>query len=208
MSPLMMALLALLATKAMQGRGGGLGDILGNVFGGRQDGPQGRPQNAPQQHGGSLGDEPFGGGAPPRGGDLGIDTSSLYPPGTVPGSDGGQPGGAPHGASQGGGGLGGALGGGVLGGLVGTGLGGLIEAFQRSGHGDVVNSWVGRGQNQPIPPGELGNVLGDDTLNVLEQQTGMPRDQLLSELSDTLPEVVDQLTPAGRPPTDEDLSRW
>jgi uncharacterized protein YidB (DUF937 family) len=36
----------------------------------------------------------------------------------------------------------------------------------------------------------------------------MPRDQLLSELSDTLPEVVDQLTPAGRPPTDEDLSRW
>jgi uncharacterized protein YidB (DUF937 family) len=92
--------------------------------------------------------------------------------------------------------------------LLGTGLGGLINAFQQKGHGDVINSWIGHGQNQHIPPDELGNVLGDDTLGVLEEQTGMPRDQLLSELSDTLPEVVDQLTPEGRPPTEEDFERW
>jgi uncharacterized protein YidB (DUF937 family) len=38
------------------------------------------------------------------------------------------------------------------GGLLG-GLGGLLEKFQQSGHGDVAKSWVGSGQNQPISPG-------------------------------------------------------
>jgi uncharacterized protein YidB (DUF937 family) len=40
------------------------------------------------------------------------------------------------------------------GGLLG-GLGGLLEKFQQSGHGDVAKSWVGSGQNQPISPGSL-----------------------------------------------------
>ena len=105
------------------------------------------------------------------------------------------------------GGLGGAIGGGMLGGLVGAGLDGLIDAFRRSGHGDVIDSWVGRGHNRQIAPNELGNVLGDDTVSVLEQQTGLPRAQLLSELSDTLPEVIDQLTPEGRTPDDDEARR-
>jgi hypothetical protein len=40
------------------------------------------------------------------------------------------------------------------GGLLG-GLGGLLERFQQSGHGNVSNSWVGNGQNQPVQPGQL-----------------------------------------------------
>jgi len=72
----------------------------------------------------------------------------------------------------------------------------------------VIDSWINHGQNQPIDPNELGGVLGDDTVDILEQQTGLARDQLLSELSDTLPEVVDQLTPQGRPPAEDDMSQW
>lgn len=111
-------------------------------------------------------------------------------------------------ASGGGmGGLGGMLGGGMGGGM-GGGLGGLLERFQRSGHQNVMDSWVGPGENQPIAPHELGSALGDDTVESLAQQTGLPRNDLLSQLSEVLPGVVDKLTPHGRLPDDQEMSRW
>ena len=39
-------------------------------------------------------------------------------------------------------------------------------------------------------------------------ETGMPRDQLLSELSQHLPEFVDRLTPEGRLPSETEASQW
>jgi uncharacterized protein YidB (DUF937 family) len=41
------------------------------------------------------------------------------------------------------------------GGLLG-GLGGLLEKFQQGGLGNVTNSWIGSGQNQPVSPGRVG----------------------------------------------------
>ena len=108
-----------------------------------------------------------------------------------------------------GGGLGGMLGGGGLGGLLG-GLGGagalgsLISQFQQSGHGEQVNSWVSQGQNRAIAPHEVQQVLGEDTLQQLEQQTGLPRDQLLAQLARELPEAISEATPQGRVPADDE----
>lgn len=104
--------------------------------------------------------------------------------------------------------LGGALGGGMAGGALGGGLGGLLQQFQNSGHHDKINSWIGSGDNQPIAPHELGSALGDDTVETLSRETGLPRGDLLSELSQVLPGVVDKLTPHGRMPHDEEVSRW
>ena len=42
----------------------------------------------------------------------------------------------------------------------------------------------------------------------MTRQTGMSRDELLDGLSRYLPDVVDQLTPDGRLPTDDEASRW
>jgi uncharacterized protein YidB (DUF937 family) len=95
-----------------------------------------------------------------------------------------------------GGGLGGLLGG-VAGG---GGLGALVEQFNRTGHGDAINSWIGRGPNKPLPPQQLAEALGPDTVQALAQETGLPEDQVLSELSETLPDAVDQLSPDGTPP--------
>jgi uncharacterized protein YidB (DUF937 family) len=39
----------------------------------------------------------------------------------------------------------------------------------------------------------------------LERETGLPRDDLLSQLSRLLPEVIDKLSPTGRLPRDKDL---
>jgi uncharacterized protein YidB (DUF937 family) len=80
------------------------------------------------------------------------------------------------------------------------GLAGLAEQFQRGGMGDVMNSWIGKGENQPIAPDQLGNVLGGDLLGKLTQQTGMGQGDLLGQLSQLLPQMVDQATPEGRIP--------
>ncbi len=117
------------------------------------------------------------------------------------------------GGGMSGGGLGGLLGGsrdgmgGGMGGLLG-GLGGLLNGFQQSGHGDIAQSWISHGENRPIAPNQLMDALGPDTVDQLQQQTGMPREQLLSELSHALPEVVDRLTPEGRLPNDDEMRHW
>ncbi|WP_157039549.1 YidB family protein [Aquincola tertiaricarbonis] len=87
----------------------------------------------------------------------------------------------------------------------GGGLGALVEQFTRSGLGDVVSSWVGTGANQPVSPGQLGQVFGDDLLGRLTQQTGLSQGDLLSQLSQVLPQAVDQMTPQGQLPADGGL---
>src|SRR5262245_60975866 len=52
------------------------------------------------------------------------------------------------------------------GGLLG-GLGGLVDKLQKGGLGNVVNSWVGPGQNQPVSPNQLGPALGPDIIKTL-----------------------------------------
>lgn len=81
------------------------------------------------------------------------------------------------------------------------GLGGLTEAFQRNGMGDVLGSWIGSGQNAPISPDALGKVLGPDILSKIGAQAGgVPQGDLLSQLSQILPQVVDKMTPQGQAP--------
>jgi len=93
-------------------------------------------------------------------------------------------------------------GGGLLGGL-----GGLLEKLQKGGLGDVANSWVGPGQNKPVAPGQLGPALGNDLIKTLSQRSGIPEDELMKQLSQILPGVVDKLTPQGRVPTAAELSQ-
>jgi uncharacterized protein YidB (DUF937 family) len=102
-----------------------------------------------------------------------------------------------------GGGLGGVLGGGSLG----AGLKDLLDRFRQNGQEDKVQSWVSTGTNKSIAPNEIEQALGEERIQWLVEQTGMPRDQLLNGLSGELPQAIDKLTPDGRIPTDEELSR-
>jgi uncharacterized protein YidB (DUF937 family) len=86
------------------------------------------------------------------------------------------------------------------------GLGGLLERFQQGPHGNLLNSWIGTGQNQPISPGQLGTALRPDIIKVLAQRSGLSEAELTSQLSKVLPGVVDKLTPNGRIPTLAGLS--
>jgi uncharacterized protein YidB (DUF937 family) len=104
------------------------------------------------------------------------------------------------------GGLGGLLAGGAAGSVISGGLGDLLKQFQDSGHGDAADSWVSPGPNKQISPGDLGRALGVDQINTLSSQTGLSRDELLAGLSQHLPDVINQLTPHGRLPDENEVS--
>jgi uncharacterized protein YidB (DUF937 family) len=106
------------------------------------------------------------------------------------------------------GGLGGLLAGGAAGSVLSGGLGDLLKQFEQAGHGDVARSWIGTGPNKLISPDDIEKALGPDKVNTLAEQAGLSRVALLSGMSEQLPEMIDQLTPHGRLPTEEEASRW
>ena len=123
-----------------------------------------------------------------------------------------QPGAAP--ATSGGGfgdmlrnGMGGAAGAGGLGGMLSGGLGDLMKQFQGAGKGEVAKSWVSTGENQELEPEELDEVLTPEQIKFLMAKTGLSREQLLAGLAKELPGAVDELTPDGRLPTQEEMKR-
>jgi uncharacterized protein YidB (DUF937 family) len=194
MSPLTMALIGLLAYKAMKHLGGSASAPT----------PGGAGRTASLPPGGTIpgGNVPAGTSA---GGGLADVLGGLF---------GGKPGGAVAGGKPGGsladmipGGLGGVLGGAAAGTVLSGGLDSLIKGFQQSGHGKEMQSWIGTGQNEDIAPGDLASALGNDTIDALTKQTGMSRDDLLHGLSQQLPDFIDQLTPHGRPLSAEEASR-
>ena len=143
----------------------------------RADAPTPRPAPQPAPRPGSAGAGPADGGGPGNLGDLLRGT------------------------------LGGVLGGAAAGTVLNGGLGGLLKQFQENGQGDVAHSWIGTGPNKTISDGDLASALGGDTLNTLSQQTGMGRDDLLEGLRQYLPRFVDQLTPDGRVPNEDEAQR-
>ena len=214
MSPIVQAILMLLLNRGGGGGlSGGIGDVLGDILGGGRHAPQGRDQeerrpdaqDEPQPGpGGPFGD--IFGRRQGGGGDFGDLAGQLDPPGgrnagagpyadldqepgdMVPGDM--APGRESDVAQEDGG------------------LGGLLERFRRGGHGDVLESWIGGGQNRSIAPNQLSDALGSDTVDALARRTGLGRDELLSGLSQALPGVVDALTPHGRLPSADERRAW
>lgn len=198
LSPIVQALLMLLLQKG----GGGLSDILGGGRGAPADPDMGR-RGPPEPYGEDEGDrggfnqdrgpQEYGGGS--RGSSPEGDFSDLS--GMLDGPGGNQGGSSAsynrpdheQGADLGG-------------------LDGLIDRFQRGGLGDAINSWIGHGSNQSVEPQRLADALGSDTVNTLQSRTGLSRDDLLSQLAQALPGVIDGLTPQGRRPDAQERQHW
>ena len=103
------------------------------------------------------------------------------------------------------GGLGGLLGGNSTGGILSGGLGSLLDQFRQNGLGDRANGWVQTGPNDGIDHHELAQGLGDDVLSELTQKTGLSKEEILERLSRDLPRAVDDLTPDGAIPSEQDF---
>jgi uncharacterized protein YidB (DUF937 family) len=86
----------------------------------------------------------------------------------------------------------------------GSALDGLIRQFEQAGLGNQMNSWIGTGQNMPLSPDQLTNVLGPRRMEEMAASSGLDVDQVSNGLSDLLPQLIDRVTPQGRVP-DEGL---
>lgn len=105
-------------------------------------------------------------------------------------------------------GLGGMLSGATAGSILSGGLGDLVERFRQAGRGDKADSWVNIGDNVPVETSDLEAALGEETILELTEKTGLSREELLKRLTETLPEAVSQMTPEGRLPTEQEVSRF
>lgn len=69
-----------------------------------------------------------------------------------------------------------------------NGLGGLVDKFNQAGHGDIISSWIDKGENKPVSENQLQDVLGNLS------------GPLLAMLPALLPMIIDKLTPDGQAP--------
>lgn len=84
-------------------------------------------------------------------------------------------------------------------------LGNLTSAFQNAGLGNVLQSWLGSGQNLPISADQVRQVLGAGTVADLAKKAGVGEGDASSALAGLLPQVIDKLSPGGKAP-EGDLS--
>jgi uncharacterized protein YidB (DUF937 family) len=176
MSPLTMAILGLLAYKAVK------------TF-------TGRPSAAPASTGSSS--QPSAPSSPPS-------APSSRPAAPSANPAGGGLGGALGDVLKNG--LGGLLAGGAAGSVLSGGLNDLLKQFEQSGQGDKAQSWVSNGPNKSISSDDLANALGADKIDTLTEHTGLSRGDLLAGLSKQLPDVINHLTPNGRLPTEQEVT--
>jgi len=80
------------------------------------------------------------------------------------------------------------------------GIGGVIGKFRQAGYGAQADSWVSTGENQPIAPDALQQVLGSGALGDIASRLGMSSGATAGGLASVLPQLIDQMTPHGEVP--------
>jgi uncharacterized protein YidB (DUF937 family) len=77
------------------------------------------------------------------------------------------------------------------------GLDGLLQKFSGAGLGNVVQSWISKGENLPISGDQILKVFGQGTIGDLAQKAGLDTGTAASGIAHVLPTIVDKLTPDG-----------
>ena len=84
------------------------------------------------------------------------------------------------------------------------GIGRVLEMFRGQGLGQHADSWVGTGANLGVSPAQVQQVFGTQALGQLASQLGMSHGDASSALSQVLPELINQFSPQGQLPDNQD----
>lgn len=79
-----------------------------------------------------------------------------------------------------------------------NGLNSLVESFTSKGLGNIVSSWVGKGENSPVSGDQISDVIGNEKIAAIAKSLGLDPKMVSSMLSKMLPVVIDKLTPDGK----------
>ena len=78
------------------------------------------------------------------------------------------------------------------------GLEGMLGKAKELGIEQTVSSWIGTGQNEPVSPDQIHNLLGADAVQNVAQKMGFSVQQVLPLLAQFMPMIIDHLTPKGQ----------
>ena len=85
------------------------------------------------------------------------------------------------------------------------GLHGVVQKFEQSGLGALVQSWISTGKNLPVSPDQVKSVLGSERISQWAAKLGISPEQANQQIAQVLPQVVDHLTPGGKLPTLDEM---
>ena len=90
----------------------------------------------------------------------------------------------------------------ALSGLAGGSNGGLdisnlIGSMQSSGLGDILQSWLGDGDNASVSGQQVSEMLGSDKISAFASQLGLSEEEAVGGLQDALPQLVDKASSGG-----------
>ena len=91
--------------------------------------------------------------------------------------------------------------------LMNGGLQKILSRLQAQGKSDVADSWVGTGSNRSIAAADVREAVDEGELDRIAEQLGVSRDEAAEAVAQVLPDVVDQASPEGRLPDDDELDR-
>jgi len=83
------------------------------------------------------------------------------------------------------------------------GIGGVLDKFRSAGYANQADSWQSTSQNVPISGNVLQEVLGTGAIGQIAQQLGMSHADVAGGLAQTLPQLIDRMTPSGQVPDDD-----
>jgi uncharacterized protein YidB (DUF937 family) len=84
-------------------------------------------------------------------------------------------------------------------------LDGLMQKLRESGMEKQVSSWVAKGQNMPVVGEQIKKALGNEKVAEIARKLGVTNEQAADDLAQAVPAVVDEVTPDGEVPSQEQV---
>jgi len=83
----------------------------------------------------------------------------------------------------------------------------LVSKLSSKGLGKQVQSWIGKGTNQPISSADVQRVVDPVMLEQVARQRDMSPEELSGYVAQALPEMMDKATPDGKIPSQDPFSQ-
>ena len=85
------------------------------------------------------------------------------------------------------------------------GFAGFINRFRAAGLGDLAESWISSGANTSVSYEQLESALGEETLRGISEKVGTDYKTTVNASEYVIPHLVNDLTPNGEIPHENDL---
>lgn len=73
----------------------------------------------------------------------------------------------------------------------------LFDNMKSGGMGDMLQSWLGDGQNQEISGSQISNLLGSNKVSAFASQLGISEEEAIGGLRDAMPRMIDNASSGG-----------